>query len=135
MIFVFKAAVLNKIFAVGFGTVIIVSLILGLTVSAPYEYKYFFSMLCFFGVIIYSFYLNRNELHTLKIQDDVLYMTFFNKSFYKRKDISFRITELEIANVADRITLTHKGTIIAAIHKTAAKPEDWTTLQQVLSPR
>lgn len=51
-------------------------------------------MIFFFSGVAFIFYLNRNELLTVKIVDGIGEFSFVNKSFFKREDRKVSIKQL-----------------------------------------
>ncbi|NPD44851.1 MULTISPECIES: hypothetical protein [unclassified Lentimicrobium] len=129
----FKPAFLNKGFLYLIVIGLIISLIIFITLSIDITFRYMFSALIVFAGLLVVFFINRNEPEKIEIKDNKIYITFFNKSFFKRKPIDFSIQELE-SKISENgiIHLTNKGKLIAIIRKDALMESDWKELKKLL---
>jgi len=130
----FKPAFLNKGFLYLIVIGVIISLIIFITLSIDIAFRYMLSTLIVFAGLLFLFFVNRNEPEKIEIKDNKIYITFFNRSFFKRKPIDFSIQELESKISEDGIIhLTNKGKLIAIVRKDALMENDWEKIKELLA--
>ncbi|NOX85095.1 MAG: hypothetical protein GXO86_03870 [Chlorobi bacterium] len=130
----FKPTFLNKGFLYLIVIGVIISLIIFITLRIDITFRYMLSTLIVFVGLLFLFFVNRNEPEKIEIKDKKIYITFFNRSFFKRKPIEFSIHELESKISEDGIIhLTNKGKLIAIVRKDALIDNDWKKIKELLA--
>lgn len=126
--FKFKAKYLNKIIwiMVLFGLIISLAIFFGLRMDL--SYKYFLSMIIIFIGILVVFYLNRNELDQLSINEEELELIYFNKVFFKRTPSTYLRQNLTFVKT-DKLLVLYKGnTKIGIVRKVSTDNQNWDKL-------
>ena len=108
---------------------LVVSVLLFLGLNIDLSYRYFLSMLFVFTGLLVVFYQNRYELEKLKIQDENIELSFFNKVFFKRKPIQCKKQGIEVQIQEDIITLYKAKQIIAKVRNSSVNKDDWNKLE------
>lgn len=130
----FRPAFLNKGLIYLIVTGVIISLIIFITLRIDITFRYMISALIVFAGLLIVFFFNRNEPEKIVFKDSKIFITFFNKSFFKRKPVDFSIQELE-SKISENgvIYLTNRGKIIAIVRKDALMENDWKELRDLLT--
>ncbi len=81
-----------------------------------------------FLLIVFIFYLNRNEVYTISIQGDEVSVDFFNKVFFKRVPMDFRKGEFKIERIGAKLSVYNGEKCIMHIREQSMKPDEWRTL-------
>jgi hypothetical protein len=125
----FKAKYLNKILwrLVIIGLAISLLIFIGLDIDLIY--RYFISMMIIFVGILIVFYLNKNEIEQLNIEDEKLELIYFNKVFFKSKPSNYLKLELNIKSNDDIIELYKDNKLISNIRNESTVNDDWDKLK------
>lgn len=108
---------------------VLVSVILFLGLKIDLSYRYFLSILFVFLGLLIVFYQNKNELEKIKIEDDRVKLTYFNKVFFKRKPIECLKHDIEAQMQESIIELYKSKKIIAKVRITSVNEDDWQKLK------
>ena len=128
----FKGSYFNKcmIWLISIG--VLISAVVFLTLNIVIEYKYFLSIFVVFIGIMIVFYLNRFEPDSIKISNEKIEISYFNKSFFKRKPGSYAISELKVSNKNDMLILSNNAETIGILRKDALDQENWGIIKNIL---
>lgn len=122
---VFKTKRFEKMVFIGMLIGIGISTLMFLFVNLDYQFIYMISSLLILSIIIYIFYYYRFEPYILIIDDNLIKISYFNKSFFKKKELSIDFNQLEITGSQNIITLKKQGETLALIRKEAVSLSDW----------
>lgn len=90
-----KAVMLKKYFKWLIAIGVFLSLAIFLCLSINLSYGYLIAMILVFGGLLVSFYLNRNELEIIEIEETKISLIFLNKIFFKKETLNYQKDELK----------------------------------------
>lgn len=79
--------------------------------------------------IVVMFYLSKNEVYTMILDGEVIHLDFFNKSFFKRKNLELNRNELVFNMGGGLAHILHNNKLIAIVRKNSLKEEEWLSVQ------
>lgn len=100
-----------------------------LWVEIDFIFSYILCMVFVFIGLLIVFYLNKKELEKIKIEDDKIKLTYFNKVFFKKKPIECLKHDIEVRMQENTIELCKSKNIIAKVHITSVNEDDWQKLK------
>lgn len=126
--FKFKATYLNKILWIMVLIGLIISLAIFLGLRMDLSYRYFLSMIIIFIGILIVFYLNRNELDQLSINEEELELIYFNKVFFRRNPSTYLRRDLTFVKTDKLLVLYKDNKTIGTIRKVSTDNQNWDKL-------
>lgn len=79
--------------------------------------------------IVVMFYLSKNEVYTMIMDGEAIHLDFFNKSFFKRKNLELNRNEL-VFNMSEGLGhILHNNKLIAIVRKNSIKEDEWLAVQ------
>jgi cytochrome c biogenesis protein CcdA len=126
--FKFKATYLNKIIwtMVLIGLIITLAIFLGLRMDLIC--RYFISMIIILMGILIVFYLNRNELDQLNINEEELELIYFNRVFWKRPPSTYLRRNLTFVKTDELFVLYVDNKTIGTVRKVSTDNQSWDKL-------
>ena len=96
-------------------------------------YTYFITTMTVFVGLLYGFKLNRNELHAIMVNGNVIDFSFLNKSFYKRKDMQMQRQDIKAVLKKDQMQLFANQALFAVVQKKSVTAVEWGQLNALFS--
>lgn len=118
-----------------FGIGLLCAIALFIMISSDLIMAFSLSLILTSSGVFYAFYLNKNELLTLKIIERNIELSFINNFIFKRNDMTLPIDDLTIVLKNDILNLTHQGKIIAIVRRKSVTEAEWKELLLQLKVR
>lgn len=111
---------------------LLVDILIMLLLPFDISFNYFASMALTFAAVIYVFYLNRNELASIKFESSLIVFSFVNKSILKRKDLFVEPESLKIDQSEDIVIFLLNNKVVAKLRRQSVNSESWTNIMDYL---
>jgi hypothetical protein len=128
MLIKLKPIYISSLIKFVFGIGILCAIALFIMMSSDLIMAFSLSLILTSSGVFYAFYLNKNELLTLKIIERNIELSFINNFIFKRNDMTLPIDDLTIVLKKDILNLTHQGKIIAIVRKKSITESEWKEL-------
>lgn len=125
-----KPVVLNKLLFSQLSVVILIVVVCSVTMPHSFQSITLPLSLTLSTVsILITFYFNKNEVYTFIMDGEILHLDFFNKSFFKRKNLELNRNEL-VLNITHSIgQIFHHNVHIANVRRNTMKEDEWPSIQ------
>ncbi|WPV67567.1 hypothetical protein [Chitinophaga sp. LS1] len=132
MLIKLKPVYLNMLFKiiVSIGLLFAIGLFVFLPVDLVTSYS--ITAILVLGGIIYSFYLNRNEVLIIKSDAEKIEFSFVNNSIFKRKEVKLTISEIAAVRKGEFLALSNHEHLFAVVRKKAITTTEWDELLVLL---
>jgi hypothetical protein len=114
---------------------LIFSMFIFLFLPIDKSYCYMISMTFIFAGVLYMFYLNKNEILTLQIEESEVKISFVNNSVFKRQDLKLPKSDIICKNEDEFIKLEKNKILFAIIRRKSMTEKEWSEVKSYFSCR
>lgn len=131
----FKPVWLSKIFSITLSIGLVFSILCFLLIKLDYQIIFFMCSVVVFLLILFSFYLNRYDLDSIVIEENIVTFYFINKLLYEKQPLKYNLSEIQIKEDKRKIMLNfiRNSTLIAVVRKGAIENKKMEILEKVFA--